>query len=368
MHNTQMGDGGCGATSSKGRQHKTPFAAFDIETQRLFRDGEAAGSSPIPLVSVVICTDTVQMVWTAAADEPCLQETDVCAIIDTLWRLRASHVLVTWSGTNADWPLLAAACGGSARHVQLCASMACFSVDLPLIVLACKGFMVGLEACAQATGLPHACKPIASAAGPALWKAGQRDKVVELCVCDARNTLAVAQHIDASRIMKWCTKKGKVKTLFLPCNLPTLVAIQCVRLRPLPKWRWNLDITPASAFAWMHNFSVLRPICRHVCVAADPFVGVPTFDAWVASQHVQRQKALITVSPIAPATSPCNVPPPPPAVAASPPVSHTHCMGLTVTPIAVRSLRPHVPTNGHQGSFSSDSGDSGDSSDSSDSF
>lgn len=279
------------------------FAAFDIETQRLFRDGEQAGDEAIPLTAVALCTDDTQLVWEPSAEEGALSERVVRSIIEELWRLTATHVLVTWSGTNADWPLLAAACGNSRRHVALCGRMALFSVDVPLVVLAHRGSMVGLEACAMGMGL-DAGKPIASATAPQLWAQGQRPKVVALCVSDAAHTLEIANQVQASGTIRWRTKKGRAKALQLTSELHTLLAVACPDVRPLPRWRWNLDITPCSCFQWMRRFPALRII--FACDApADAFLSVPKFDEWL------QRKAAVHGAPSPPSPSPSQPRPQP---------------------------------------------------------
>ena len=257
------------------------FAAFDIETERLFRKDENAGDVSIPLVTVVLCTSTCRFVWRPPADQPHLSEQDVCDIIDTLEHIAKTHTLVTWSGTNSDWPLLMAACGGSTDHIQTCCRLACFSVDIPLLVLAHKGFMIGLAACSKGMEL-FSPKPIESATSPEMWARGDRDKVIALCTSDAQNTLDIANRVEESGMITWKTKRGKMKTLVLQGRLSTSLAFQCPFVRPLPTWRWALPITPTTCFAWVrpHMTGFNLPL-------TDVFASIPTWKEW----HEQESDA-----------------------------------------------------------------------------
>lgn len=292
------------------------FAAFDIETERLFHDGESAGDVPIALVTVVLCSDSCQFVWKPKAEAASLSHQDVRDVIDTLWTMSMSHTLVTWSGTNSDWPLLSAACGGSQSHITKCAQLAVFSVDIPLIVLARKGFMIGLAACTQGMGLGES-KPIASVTAPALWAEGKRDQVVELCVSDAQNTLKIANLVQASGVIKWQTRRGKLKELELNAKLHLRRAIECPEIRPLPEWRWDLTITPSNCFRWMSRFNR-----GYQGVAKDPFASLPTWDEWHKRNKAKEGSSAASPPPPSPPT------PPTPSLAA-----HDQRIALTMTPI-----------------------------------
>ena len=232
------------------------FIAFDIETHRPFEKDELPGSRPIGLTAIGVAETTLYIKssaaggagagaaaggagaagggefafspiktrsWITASVDEHLSADDVRSVVTWLHEqvreAPTSTVIVSWSGTLSDFPLLVQACGEDGGDVRrMCTALALHHVDLPYTLLCDRGHMVGLST-VLATIMPSWSKVTDSCACDELWKAGEFEKLALHVTQDARGTLLVYQMSLLSGELQWQNRRGKSRTWAIPVHI-----------------------------------------------------------------------------------------------------------------------------------------------------
>lgn len=153
---------------------------------------------------------------------------------------RQGYTIVTWNGANFDFRVLAALVRS---HPTLCAEIADVArghVDLAYLFLCRHGFMVGLDAAAQAIGMPP--KLMSGKDAPAVWQNGSeadRKVVLEYVQWDAYSTLVVYDNVVSTGSLAF-RSRGHMQCLPMVeaggTALTVELASQCVS-RPPREWK-----------------------------------------------------------------------------------------------------------------------------------
>lgn len=319
-----VGGTGTAAAAANITRLTAPLVAFDIETVRLFKEAEIAGSEPMGLRVVAVCKwqrtqqlapasascapqhheQFTERVWHAkaptaeddkaggGAQHLCLGSHCVEDVVDYLWQeFQDGAQLMTWNGTLSDWVLLAMASGTHCAFHR-CKVMAAGSVDLPFGLLCMRGYMVGLSTVSQAASLPDS-KPIASVLSADAWTRDSYRAVVALCISDALNTVHIALLAMQHGVLRWYNRMSRLVRWFPPRQrLGTLSTVDEIwrellsgRMR-FTSARWSKTITPALCCLWMAapTREAVPAVLAHrqqqlqAGRLVDPFLHLPCFD------------------------------------------------------------------------------------------
>jgi len=301
--------------------------AFDIETHRPFEKDELPGSRPIGLTAVGVAETTLCLKrhaaagsassaggaggagaaaggagagtddsvagefvfspvstrsWITPSVDKHLGASDVRSIVDWLHeqvqKAPDSTVIVSWSGTLSDFPLLVQACGDDDDDDdvrRMCTALALHHVDLPYTLLCDRGHMVGLST-VLATVMPSWHKITDSSTCDELWKAGEFEKLALHVTQDARGTLLLYQISLLSGELQWQNRRGKLRTWTVPVRVSRSgmrwpQTVEQSSALPLPRGRWDKPITPRTCRAWMHLAEDAR--------GEDPFLKCAVYGA-----------------------------------------------------------------------------------------
>lgn len=163
--------------------------------------------------------------------------------------------LVTWNGLGFDFQVLAAASG----LVAACAQLATESIDMMFQVVCVNGYRLSLDTALAGMGLANKMHtatlndgretPISGKDAPRLWQAGEYQPVMDYCVSDARQTLALALECQRRRCLTWTSKRGRPVRMDL--GRGWLTVRECLAL-PEPDTSWMTDpVTRRSFTSWM---------------------------------------------------------------------------------------------------------------------
>jgi hypothetical protein len=218
------------------------YLAFDVETAKVLPQslGDVLEHRPLGIAcaSAVASDIDKPLVWHGLLnDEPAAQMSlhEVCAMLDELSAmLRDGYTLLTWNGLSLDLNVLAEESG----QAVVCGDLAMNHVDMMFHVVCSLGHYIALGKAAEALGIPGKAEGISGHDAPALWAAGEHDRVLEYNMQDARLTLTVAEEAERRGRLLWVTRRGKVRDMPLPrgwCCVGEACRI------PLPDTSWMDD-------------------------------------------------------------------------------------------------------------------------------
>ena len=201
-----------------------------------------------------------------------------------LWQ-EQGYIIASWNGLGFDYPFLieaAVPAGDDARKWVEEARKAALNHTDPGFLMVCqRGFMIGLEACAEALSLPGKTEGFSGTIAPFLWSgipddflmpadmaeqiaatglemgsAEARQAVVDYCIQDAKVTAQVAERL--ARVgpsgVKWLTKKGtRARVAWRPKvkeERGSKRLLTCAEAVELPKVNtsWMTDPRPRSHY------------------------------------------------------------------------------------------------------------------------
>lgn len=119
------------------------------------------------------------------------------------------YQVVTWNGTGFDFDILAEECRDATVARTLKATVRAH-VDVGLQFFCDKGFMVGLNAVAQGSGLGGKIQGMTGAKAPVMWADTREHQefVLRYVAQDVRITAAIYRHLVENRSLQWITAKG----------------------------------------------------------------------------------------------------------------------------------------------------------------
>ena len=85
------------------------------------------------------------------------------------------------------------------------------SIDVPFVSASCQGMMMSLSAAAEAIGITEK-EAESSKLIPDMWKSNLRELVHEHVSRDVRLTMEVFTEICRTKILKWKTQRGFIRT------------------------------------------------------------------------------------------------------------------------------------------------------------
>jgi hypothetical protein len=209
--------------------NRRKYLAFDIETAKVQAEDESDWRSCRPLgisCAAILLGDSNDLVlWHGGNDRTCpadrMNSTEASALVEYLVsQVENGYTIVTWNGLGFDFDILAEESG----MLQVCRELASNHVDLMFHVLCQLGYGVGLDAAAKGMNLAGKPEGMNGAKAPALWAEGKREKVLEYVAQDVRTTLDLATTCEASGVMSWITRSGKLRSMALPKGWLTVKA------------------------------------------------------------------------------------------------------------------------------------------------
>lgn len=230
--------------------------AFDIETAKV-ADNDRNAPLDITVAAAVFPgwlfksgAEQVRM-WHDANFKP---KIELETAIDILARFAAAHTqgnwtAVAWNGLSFDLRMIAHA----ANSVRSASHIALDSMWDPMFQFLCqRGFPISLKACAECM-LDGRTKIEDGADAPALWLAGEHQRVIDYVVDDCRITAELARAILEQGKFRWRTKRGDVREEPLAFG-EALTPRECIeRLEP-PDQSWmEKPLSIARAFSWVEG-------------------------------------------------------------------------------------------------------------------
>lgn len=231
-------------------------AAFDLEIARAFPNGgDWKKNAPLGITCAALAFSDRQavMLW---QDTPQLTRAEAQVIVAELQRVVGEgYTLVTWNGCAFDLAVLAQ----ESDMPDACAELALTHVDLMLIVTFMQGHYLGLQKALEGASLEGKIKSVilsdgtilnemSGALAPRLWAEGERQAVLTYLTEDVLQLLKLADVIQESKLLKWKSKDGRLKSL----TVPQLLKVQdCFKL-PNPDTSWMQNPPRRAEFVeWM---------------------------------------------------------------------------------------------------------------------
>jgi hypothetical protein len=153
---------------------------------------------------------------------------------------------VTWNGVGFDLDILAEESG----MPEECRRLAAGHVDMMFHVLCRLGYGVRLDGAAKGMGLAGKPEGMNGAVAPALWAEGRREEVLAYVAQDVRTTLELATACEASGVMRWIARSGRVRTMRLPEE--GWLSVEAARELSLPDTSWMDEPWSRGRFTeWM---------------------------------------------------------------------------------------------------------------------
>ena len=231
-----------------------PYLAFDIETVKIFPDGEdwrdhrplgiacaAAYAAHLPTPVTWYTSDQAGI-----ADQMSVQDlqTMVAQLCDIV---RRGFTIVTWNGMGFDWDVLAEESG----MLLECRKLALEHIDMMFQVFMHKGYPIALATAAEGMNTPGKTEGMDGALALQMWAEGNREPVVDYCSQDvvATHDLAMAAH--TRKVLHWKSKSGRPQTMMLQNSW---AAVEQAMRSPMPNQSWMTDpITLEHFTSWLHD-------------------------------------------------------------------------------------------------------------------
>lgn len=197
------------------------YLAFDLEIKEEIPEGCTDWRSVGPLG--ITCAATVRsdgdlIVWKPSiGKDGCYREQMTARRVDEMARYMyqqamAGYTLITWNGLGFDFPVMVEEMHDERLKAEI-AEMALFHhIDMAYQMRSEKGFMIGLNTCAQALGVEGKTEGMHGDLAPTMWKRErhEQDLVLEYVAQDVRVTAACYEAILDQKSFKWITKSGRL--------------------------------------------------------------------------------------------------------------------------------------------------------------
>jgi len=232
---------------------KRKYLAFDIETAKTTEDGtdwRSCRPLGISCAATLLADSTELRLWhggkdrTSPADR--MGPQDAGGLVEYLaTQAENGYTIVTWNGLGFDFDILAEESGMLAE----CRRLAIGHVDMMFHALCQLGHGVGLDAAAKGIGLAGKTEGMSGAVAPVLWAEGHREEVLQYVAQDVRTTLDLATTCEASGVMRWIARSGKMRSMALAKGWLT---VEAAGKLPEPDTSWMSDPLSRKTFSeWM---------------------------------------------------------------------------------------------------------------------
>jgi len=174
------------------------YLAFDLETAKLMpadvRDVLKYRPLGISCAAATANDLPEPLLWYGGNDRqhPASQMTreEAGQLVSELTALtEKGYTLITWSGADFDFDILAEESGMQKE----CAQLAVNHIDMLFHVLCSLGHRVSLQKAAEGMNIQGKKAGITGALTPTMWADGKYEEVLEYCAQDARLTLKLAE-------------------------------------------------------------------------------------------------------------------------------------------------------------------------------
>lgn len=232
------------------------YLAFDIETAKELPGDFSLWRNHRPLG--ISCAAT----WASDADAvrrwhsktsdgtpaKTMSPKDAKELVDYLRAMAdQGYTILTWNGASFDFDVLAE----EADAKDDCRACAHEHVDMMFHIVCLLGYPISLEKAAQGLGLPGKSEGMKGGEAPALWAAGEFEKVLTYVAQDVRLALQIAAECEKRKQFAWITQRGMSKFERLPRGW--LTVREALKL-PVPDTSWmKTPMTRASFIAWMNS-------------------------------------------------------------------------------------------------------------------
>lgn len=171
-------------------------------------------------------------------DDIAMSPEQVTAMASRLLELAdLGYNIVTWNGVAFDIPTVA---HFAEQKEKLYWMSWANHIDMMLLVSFQTGYRLGLDAALAGAGLEsklhnvtlstgEALIDMSGAKAPELWRAGERQAVLDYLKVDVMQPLLLARNIAATNVIYWTSKKGR------PMAIPTPLLTVAVAYKELPK-------------------------------------------------------------------------------------------------------------------------------------
>jgi hypothetical protein len=154
--------------------------------------------------------------------------------------IEKGYTLLTWNGLGFDFDVLSEESG---MYIE-CKELALNHIDMMFHFHCEKGHRLGLDDAAKGMELPGKPEGMTGAKAPELWAKGEYHKVLDYVSWDVRNTLDLAQAVDAVGRLDWTARSGNPNSWECSEWLTVKEAMMLVE----PDTSWMTDPWPRSKF------------------------------------------------------------------------------------------------------------------------
>lgn len=173
-------------------------------------------------------------------------------LIEILYRMtEKNYKLLTWNGLSFDFNILLE----ESDLQETCKDLALNHVDMMFHFFCSKGFPLGLDTAAKGMGFPGKPEGMDGAKAPKLWAEGQYHKVLDYVSWDVKNTLEVAQAVDAAGRLDWTSKVGRPNSW----SCSRWLTVKEAMALPLPDTSWMDTPWPRKQFYEWTGYEPPRP-------------------------------------------------------------------------------------------------------------
>lgn len=188
------------------------YLAFDLEIAREVPADETDWKKHRPLgITCAAAASSDGGLWNWWAHDAMGKFTDKMSrsqchqMVEDLQWLSDDYTILSWNGLGFDFDIL----NEESQHQQgYCKSLALNHIDMMFHFLCSKGFALGLDAASKGMGLPGKPEGMDGAKVPELW-ATDPHKVLSYCSLDVKNTLGIAEAVEAAGHLNWTARSGR---------------------------------------------------------------------------------------------------------------------------------------------------------------
>lgn len=224
------------------------YIAFDLEIAKELPEGETDWKAHRPFgITCAAAASSDGNLWNWWAHDamgkfaPRMSKSQCYQLVEDLQWLSDEYRVLTWNGLGFDFDVL----DEESQHRQgYCKELALKHIDMMFHFHCSKGFPLGLDAAAKGMGLPGKPVGMTGAIAPELWAKGEYHRVLDYVSWDVKNTLAVAEAVDAAGRLDWTARSGRPNSWECPKWLTVKEALEL----PEPDTSWMIDPWPRSKF------------------------------------------------------------------------------------------------------------------------
>jgi hypothetical protein len=187
------------------------YLAFDLEIAQVIPEGETDWKALRPLgITCAAAASSDGGLWNWWANDrgkftDKMSQSQCHQLVEDLQWLSVYYQILTWNGLRFDFDILEEE---SQRQQGYCKELALNHIDMMFHFHCAKGYPLGLNAAAKGMGLPGKPEGMDGAKAPKLWPTDPH-RVMAYCSLDAKNTLALAEAVEAAGRLNWTARSGR---------------------------------------------------------------------------------------------------------------------------------------------------------------